>query len=111
MLFIRDYLNVLHLGHDLEATSRAPHTGRICPRRKGSWSALARFFEPERRLGGRCSLVPVEMFAKTLAKVDSVSERESLVTAFLGEQAIGWMEELLIAGPVSPKQTNKGESR
>ena len=50
--------------------------------------------------------MPVEMFAKTLAKVDSVSERESLVTAFLGEQAIGWMEELLkaVAGPVSPKQ-------
>ena len=65
------------------------------------------FLEPEKEeWEGGAGLVPVEMFAKTLAKVDSVSERESLVTAFLGEQAIGWMEELLkaVAGPVSPKQ-------
>jgi hypothetical protein len=46
------------------------------------------------------------MFAKTLAKVDSVAERETLVSAFLGEQAIGWMEDLLrsVAGPVSADQ-------
>ncbi len=65
------------------------------------------FLEPEKEnWEGGAGLVPVEMFAKTLAQVDSVAERERLVTAFLGEQAIGWMEELLkaVAGPVSPKQ-------
>jgi len=65
------------------------------------------FLEPEKEgwVGG-AGLVPVEMFAKTLAKVDSVAERETLVSAFLGEQAIGWMEDLLrsVAGPVSVDQ-------
>ena len=68
------------------------------------------FLEPEKEnWEGGAGLVPVEMFAKTLAKVDSVAERESLVEAFLGEQAVGWMEELLkaVAGPVSPKQDRR----
>ncbi|MDB4365929.1 hypothetical protein N9Z08_03280 [Pirellulales bacterium] len=65
------------------------------------------FLEPEKEdWEGGAGLAPVEMFAKTLAKVDSVAERETLVSAFLGEQAIGWMEDLLrsVAGPVSVDQ-------
>ena len=52
---------------------------------------------------GGAGLAPVELFATTLAKVEDPGERETLVRAFLGEQAIGWMEELVraVAGPVS----------
>ena len=49
--------------------------------------------------------MPVEMFAKTLAKVDSVSERESLVLPFLVSKPLaGWRTAEAVAGPVSPKQ-------
>jgi len=68
------------------------------------------FLEPEKEnWEGGAGLVPVEIFAKTLAKVDSVAERENLVVAFLGEQAVGWMEDLLeaVAGPVSPQQDRR----
>ena len=68
------------------------------------------FLEPEKEnWEGGAGLVPVEIFAKTLAKVDSVAERENLVVAFLGDQAVGWMEDLLeaVAGPVSPQQDRR----
>lgn len=64
------------------------------------------FLEPEEKgeeWRGGAGLAPVEVFATTLAKVEDPAERETLVRAFLGEQAIGWMEELIraVAGPVS----------
>ena len=66
------------------------------------------FLEPEEKgqeWQGGAGLAPVELFAATLAKVEDPAERETLVRAFLGEQAIGWMEELVraVAGPVSPE--------
>ncbi len=66
------------------------------------------FLEPEEKgqeWQGGAGLAPVELFAATLAKVEDPAERETLVRAFLGEQAIGWMEELIrvVAGPVSPE--------
>ena len=66
------------------------------------------FLEPEEKgeaWQGGAGLAPVELFATTLAKVEDPAERETLVRAFLGEQAIGWMEELVraVAGPVSPE--------
>jgi hypothetical protein len=92
----------------LEATSRAALTqARYVQGVRDLGVRWQDFLEPEKEnWEGGAGLVPVEMFAKTLAKVESVAERESLVTAFLGEQAVGWMEELLkaVAGPVSPKQ-------
>ena len=92
----------------LEATSRAALTqAKYVQGVRDLGVRWQYFLEPEKEnWEGGAGLVPVEMFAKTLAKVESVAERESLVTAFLGEQAVGWMEELLkaVAGPVSPKQ-------
>ena len=92
----------------LEATSRAALTqAKYVQGVRDLGVRWQAFLEPEKEnWEGGAGLVPVEMFAKTLAKVESVAERESLVTAFLGEQAVGWMEELLkaVAGPVSPKQ-------
>ena len=92
----------------LEATSRAALTqAKYVQGVRNLGVRWQYFLEPEKEnWEGGAGLVPVEMFAKTLAKVESVAERESLVTAFLGEQAVGWMEELLkaVAGPVTPKQ-------
>ena len=92
----------------LEATSRAALTqAKYVQGVRDLGVRWQYFLEPEKEnWEGGAGLVPVEMFAKTLAKVESVAERESLVTAFLGEQAVGWMEELLkaVAGPVTPKQ-------
>ena len=92
----------------LEATSRAAITqAKYVQGVRNLGVRWQYFLEPEKEnWEGGAGLVPVEMFAKTLAKVESVAERESLVTAFLGEQAVGWMEELLkaVAGPVTPKQ-------
>ena len=92
----------------LEATSRAALTqAKYVQGVRDLGVRWQDFLEPEKEnWEGGAGLVPVEMFAKTLADVASVAERESLVTAFLGEQAVGWMEELLkaVAGPVSPKQ-------
>lgn len=92
----------------LEATSRAALTqAKYVQGVRDLGVRWQDFLEPEKEnWEGGAGLVPVEMFAKALAKVESVAERESLVTAFLGEQAVGWMEELLkaVAGPVSPKQ-------
>ena len=92
----------------LEATSRAALTqAKYVQGVRDLGVRWQDFLEPEKEnWEGGAGLVPVEMFAKTLAKVESVAERESLVTAFLGEQAVGWMEELLkaVAGPVAPKQ-------
>ena len=70
------------------------------------------FLEPEAKEGvwrGGAGLVPVERFATTLAKVEDRAERETLVRAFLGEPAIGWMEELMraVAGPVSAEDDNR----
>jgi len=64
------------------------------------------FLEPEEKgeeWQGGAGLAPVELFATTLAKIEDPAQRETLVRAFLGEQAIGWMEELVraVAGPVS----------
>ncbi len=64
------------------------------------------FLEPAKgEWTGGAGLKPVEKFAETLAKVDDPAERETLVRAFLGDQAIGWMEDLLhaVAGPASPE--------
>lgn len=64
------------------------------------------FLEPAKEdWNGGAGLRPVEKFAETLAKVNDVAERETLVRAFLGDQAIGWMEDLLrtVAGPASPE--------
>lgn len=92
----------------LEATSRAALTqAKYVQGVRDLGVRWQDFLEPEKEnWEGGAGLVPVEMFAKALAKVESVAERESLVTAFLGEQAVGWMEKLLkaVAGPVSPKQ-------
>ena len=92
----------------LEATSRAALTqAKYVQGVRDLGVRWQYFLEPEKEnWEGGAGLVPVEMFAKTLAKVESVAERESLVTAFLGEQAVGWMEELLkaVAGPVTPKR-------
>ena len=92
----------------LEATSRAALTqAKYVQGVRDLGVRWQYFLEPEKEnWEGGAGLVPVEMFAKTLAKVESVAKRESLVTAFLGEQAVGWMEELLkaVAGPVTPKR-------
>ena len=64
------------------------------------------FLEPTKaQWTGGAGLRPVEKFAETLARVDDPAEREILVRAFLGDQAIGWMEDLLraVAGPASPQ--------
>lgn len=92
----------------LEASSRATLTrANYAKGLRDSGLEWENFLEPDKEnWEGGAGLVPVEVFAQTLAKVDSVAERESLVEAFLGEQAVGWMEELLeaVAGPVSPSQ-------
>jgi len=92
----------------LEATSRAALTqAEYVEGVRNLGVRWQDFLEPEKEAWeGGAGLAPVEMFAKTLAKVDSVAERETLVSAFLGEQAIGWMEDLLrsVAGPVSVDQ-------
>ena len=92
----------------LEATSRAALTqAEYVEGVRNLGVRWQDFLEPEKEAWeGGAGLAPVEMFAKTLAKVDSVAERETLVSAFLGEQTIGWMEDLLrsVAGPVSADQ-------
>ncbi len=70
------------------------------------------FLEPEKEAWtGGSGLVPVERFAQTLAKVDDPAKRETLVRAFLGDQAIGWMEDLLraVVSPASPEAAVQGQ--
>ncbi len=88
------------------ALTRAEHIEGV--RRLGvDWKEfLKEFLEPEEKAGvwpGGAGLLPVERFATRLAKIEDLAAREELVKAFLGEQAIGWMEELIraVAGPVS----------
>ena len=95
----------------LEATSRAALTqARYVEGVRELGVRWQDFLEPDKEnWEGGAGLVPVEIFAKTLAKIDSVAEREGLVVAFLGEQAVGWMEDLLeaVAGPVPPQQDRR----
>ncbi len=70
------------------------------------------FLEPEKEAWtGGSGLVPVERFAQTLAKEDDPAKRETLVRAFLGDQAIGWMEDLLraVVSPASPEAAAEGQ--
>jgi hypothetical protein len=63
------------------------------------------FLEPEdSRWSGGAGLVPVERLARRLSQIEDPEERRLAVRQLLGDQTIGWFEELAaaVAGPVDP---------